>query len=54
MNFIASIVGDVNNDGTADILISSSYSSPSDRTSAGIAYVIFGSKNLTNIDFCLQ
>ncbi|MCE5251899.1 caspase family protein [bacterium] len=38
-------VGDVNNDGYADVISGAPFSSPDGRTDAGEAYIIYGSKN---------
>jgi hypothetical protein len=42
--------GDFNGDGVDDIIVSAPQGSPQSREYAGIVYVIFGKKNLVNLD----
>lgn len=48
-NDVAS-AGDVNGDGYNDIIVSSHLSDPSGKTNAGKTFIIYGGKNLVNID----
>lgn len=47
-------IGDINNDGFADIAIGAPYASPNSRTMAGITYIIFGKNEVNNIDLAVQ
>ena len=49
-----SIVGDINNDGFDDILISATDADPSSKSSAGQAYVILGKSSFSSSTFSLS
>lgn len=47
---LAAKAGDINNDGYDDIIIGVSELSPNGRKKAGLSYIIYGGKNLTNLE----